>query len=108
MRMWMVNPSQMCNKHLLGEHVKCHMIAGALKKQRNINGFIKNGLIDLRLLNNRHNELALEMTVRGINHCTPIIIPDYNYLIDLPDTIIDVEVSKQELNKRCKDCNTEG
>lgn len=100
MRMWM-DPSQMCNKHLLGEHAECHMIAGALKKQRNING-----LIDPRLLNNRHNELALEMTVRGINHCTPIIIPDYNYLIDLPDTIIDVEVSKQD--KRCKDCNIEG
>lgn len=100
MRMSM-DPSQMCNKHLLGEHAECHMIAGALKKQRNING-----LIDPRLLNNRHNELALEMTVRGINHCTPIIIPDYNYLIDLPDTIIDVEVSKQD--KRCKDCNIEG
>ena len=25
MRMWMVNPKMMCNKHLLGEHVELHL-----------------------------------------------------------------------------------
>ena len=30
MRMWMVNPGFMCNKHLLGEHVECHMLVGHL------------------------------------------------------------------------------
>jgi hypothetical protein len=30
MRMWMVPPKVMCRKHLLGEHVEIHMLAGSL------------------------------------------------------------------------------
>lgn len=32
MRMWLVPPSHMCRKHLLGEHVELHMLLGTLKK----------------------------------------------------------------------------
>ena len=30
MRMWGVDPKQMCRQHLLGEHVELHMQAGAV------------------------------------------------------------------------------
>lgn len=30
MRMWMVDPKIMCRKHLLGEHLELHMLAGCI------------------------------------------------------------------------------
>ena len=36
MRMWLVPPSHMCRKHLLGEHVELHMLLGTLKKGKSI------------------------------------------------------------------------
>ena len=32
MRMWNVDVTKMCNKHLLGEHVEMHMFVGIIIK----------------------------------------------------------------------------
>ena len=72
MRMWMIDPQLMCNKHLLGEHVETHMLEGSLKKGRSLAGFINNGLVDLERLGERHDQLAEEMKDRGMNHKSPI------------------------------------
>ena len=45
MRMWMVPPSKMCRKHLLGEHVELHMIAACLRLGKSIRGYVETGLI---------------------------------------------------------------
>lgn len=41
MRMWKVNPKNMCRQHLLGEHVECHMFVGAILKGISLSGYIK-------------------------------------------------------------------
>ena len=61
MRMWLVNPEIMCQKHLCGEHVEMHMFLGTLKKRKKVDGYITNNLFEPRLLYQRHKNLAEEM-----------------------------------------------
>lgn len=68
MRMWMVDPKILCNKHLLGEHVELHMFIGSINKGRDIEGYVKNNLIEPSKLYQRHQELVNEMKRRGMNH----------------------------------------
>ncbi|MHC4725460.1 MAG: pyrimidine dimer DNA glycosylase/endonuclease V [Planctomycetota bacterium] len=58
MRMWMVNPAVMCKKHLLGEHVECHMLVGHLQRKRRITNYIKLNLLQPKSL--RERSLATE------------------------------------------------
>ena len=66
MRMWMVPPRYLCNKHLLGEHVELHMFAGYINKWISLDGYVANGLVDTSLMNRRHDELVEE--IRGFCH----------------------------------------
>jgi hypothetical protein len=68
MRMWMVDPKILCRKHLMGEHVELHMFVGTFKKKKNITGYIRNNLLEICSIINRHQMLAEEMTRRGYNH----------------------------------------
>ena len=61
MRMWLVDPKILCQKHLCGEHVEMHMFLGTLKKGKKIDGFLKNNLFEPRVLHKRHEELKEEM-----------------------------------------------
>ena len=61
MRMWLVTPKLMCDKHLLGEHVEMHMFVGCLLKGKSIQGYIDKGLVDVSLLTARHGALVKEM-----------------------------------------------
>jgi hypothetical protein len=70
----MVNPTIMCNQHLLGEHVELHMLVGSIKRGKSIDGFLS-GLIDPSLVVQRHEDLAKEMVHRGMNHKSPIDCP---------------------------------
>lgn len=38
MRMWMVDPATMCDRHLLGEHAEIHMAIGTIAKGRSVAG----------------------------------------------------------------------
>ena len=100
MRMWLVDPEKMCRKHLLGEHVELHMLAGCLNKGKNIKGFIEAGFVDPTLLLPRHEELVAEMIRRGYNHCSPVG--------KLPESLekghIDPEANRVELCRRCAEC----
>jgi hypothetical protein len=71
MRMWMIDPKYMCRKHLLGEHVEIHMIIGAIKKNKNLQGFFDKKLIEINSIITRHDELVFEMIKRGYNHNSP-------------------------------------
>ncbi len=107
MRMWMVDPKRMCNQHLLGEHVECHMVLGSLKKQKTLDGFVQSGLIQPRVLEERHELLVVEMIRRGMNHQSPLKVlkKDLKYL---PENILQVRVNKrkslQDLLERCQKC----
>ena len=74
MRQWKVDPKLLCNKHLLGEHVEHHMFLGTLKKGISIKGYISKGLLEVHSLKERHDQIAIEMESRGMNHKTPFML----------------------------------
>ena len=101
--MWMIDPRLMCNKHLCGEHVECHMFVGAILKNKNLNGYIKRGLLEVRSLKSRHDVLAEEMKNRGMKHVSEL--KDFEHAsINICDGVVNNIVSIKELNERCIKC----
>lgn len=93
----------MCRKHLLGEHVECHMFVGALNKNKSIEGYISKGLLEIHSLEKRHDELAREMEKRGMVHKSPL--PKYKYMVR---GVISKEANLVELSRRCSGCKETG
>ena len=105
MRMWMVNPVGMCKKHLLGEHVECHMLAGHLQRKRRITNYIRLNLLQPKSLRERHDQLALEMKNRDMLHKSPLPEYDLSYLpIEHRTYTVNTEESLTELSRRCSKC----
>lgn len=109
MRMWNVNPRYMCRKHLLGEHVETHMLVGTLRKEKSVQGYIIDGLIDLDTVVRRHGAVAAEMLRRGYNHKSPMTDDDINVvnnhnIHEFLGCINEVE-SIRELRSRCTECH---
>ena len=101
MRLWMVPVHLMCDRHLRGEHVECHMFVGTIKKGKSIEGFVQDGLVDVRLIKKRHDVLAEEMLARGGRHESPLksFLPPHPW-----NNFIDVRANIAELARRCPDC----
>jgi hypothetical protein len=75
------------------------MFIGCLQKNKNISGYISNGLVEVHNLINRHSELVNEMTQRGYSHKSPIEPID---LYKAGNVSIDKNI--QELKRRCPEC----
>lgn len=106
MRMWMVDPDILCHRHLLGEHLECHMFYGSILKKMRLDGYIRNNLFEPLSLAERHDELAREMEKRNMKHRSPLII-DPTKLLYLQDILyyrINREKSLSDLLARCQDC----
>lgn len=101
MRQWHVDPSLLCDQHLLGEHVEHHMFAGCLLKGKTLTGYIDGGLVEIQTLIARHDELVAEMQRRGFNHKSPM--PGIDKLL-FAAGYVDVDANIKELAKRCKHC----
>ena len=101
MRMWMVDPELLCRKHLLGEHVECHMFRGSLRKGLSLRGFLVAGLLDSRSLAHRHDQLAAEMQRRGYRHASPLP-RDFDATAAVSD--VDAAAAMRELAARCEEC----
>lgn len=105
MRMWMVNPRGMCRKHLLGEHVECHMIAGSLIKRKQLDGFVDKNCLEMRSLGPRHADLSQEMMRRGYNHKSPM--PEW-IRFEVSEKVLNSRVDRKaalkELHRRCPEC----
>lgn len=99
MRMWMVPPSIMCNKHLLGEHVELHMLVGAINKNKSLKGFIEKGLVETHNIEVRHEELVEEMRKRNYRHNSPL--PKFT---TTTKGFVNKEENKKELARRCEKC----
>lgn len=97
--MWNINPEKMCNQHLLGEHVECHMFVGTLNKNRSVQGYLDKGLLEIHNLRKRHDLLSLEMKKRGMKHKSKL--PSYKIV---PLGKINSKKNQIELNRRCKEC----
>ena len=97
----MVEPELMCNKHLLGEHLECHMFVGTINKGTSVKGYLKKNLLEPRSIKKRHDALADEMLRRDFNHWTPLEEVD---ITGIDDVLIDRAASRAELLRRCEVC----
>jgi len=122
MRMWLVKPSVLCQKHLGGEHVECHMFLGTIRKRKSVQGYLDNGLFEPLKLQERHNQLAEELVRRkklkfreigkpseSILHKSELALsPDdweyLQYVEGLPRKRIVELDSLLELMRRCPEC----
>ncbi len=102
MRMWNINPELLCRQHLLGEHLEMHMFLGCIKENKNIKGFIKNGLVEINNIINRHNEIMNEMIKRNWNHKSPIDGNLQNIL--WKEGFVDINNNLKILYNRCEKC----
>jgi len=89
----------LCMKHLLGEHVELHMFVGTINKNKKLNGYRKNGLVEVHNIKSRHAELVSEMKSRGMNHNSPLQKFEVFHF-----GFVDIDNSYNELLKRCNDC----
>ncbi len=108
MRMWMVNPEILCQKHLCGNHVETHMFLGHLKAKKRVDGYIKNNLFEPSYLKRNHDELASEMIKRGYHHSAYLEYDEDEILSYIGDVYryhkIDKKEALKELIRRCPEC----
>jgi hypothetical protein len=103
--MWMINPRVMCDQHLLGEHVECHMLVGAINKGKSVQGYILGGLVEIDNVRSRHNELAAEMERRHMNHKSPLPdIEEMRFYLYKSLGEVNREQSLIQLLIRCPEC----
>ena len=95
----MVDPKLMCSKHLRGEHVEIHMLAGNLLKGHSIRGYLDKGLLAPQVMQKRHAAIAAEMVARGDSHKSPL--PEVSHSIV---GVVNVMKSTLELRRRCPEC----
>lgn len=105
MRMWMIDTKLLCNKHLLGEHVECHMLTGHLKRKRRIDKYIDNNLLEPLSIKQRHDALAKEMIARQFKHNSPLRKPNISYLpVNQQKYRVNTITAHTDLKKRCTLC----
>jgi hypothetical protein len=108
MRMWMVNPKIMCQKHLCGEHLEVHMFLSCLKKGKKLDGYLKGNLLEPRSIYQRHLDLSKEMIRRGYNHKSEMLEESFGCIFDLPIEKQYWEINKESalrtLLERCPKC----
>ena len=105
MRMWLVNPILLCNKHLLGEHGELHKFLHNWQKKHKIDGRIAGNAMEPMSYKSRHDELAQEMLNRGMNHKSPLEQPDFSYLPEYQRNYkVDTVASLAMLRERCVNC----
>jgi hypothetical protein len=102
MRMWMVDPRAMCRHHLLGEHLELHMLAGALRRGKSVDGFLAKGLLEPGSARTRHGALASEMHRRGYRHASPL--PAVRLKARHQGRFVDRAAALAELRRRCPEC----
>ena len=98
MRMWMIDPKLLCQQHLLGEHVEIHMMAGAARRGKSLDGYL-DGLLEPQSARRRHQDLVREMKRRGFKHKSSL--PKFKTKAGKK---ISLDLSVRDLCKRCPDC----
>lgn len=101
----MVNPKYLCKKHLVGEHGEIHKFKHSFEKEHNMNKRIQLGQIMPSMMQQRHDELVVEMFLRGMNHKSPYIQPDISYISEQEKSLeYFISINLQELSHRCPEC----
>lgn len=103
----MIEPSGLCNQHLLGEHGELHKHLWCWKKKFSIDGRIAGNAIEPMAYKKRHDELEAEMKARGMNPRSPLEQPDFSYLPDQKREFkVDVSAARELLLNRCECCRS--
>ena len=103
-RMWMVKPELMCNKHLIGEHCELHIIVGCINKKKSLDGYFESNCIEPEAIKERHKIIVEEMKHRNFNHNSELPDFDLSYLGDKKKIKINKEKSYKLLLERCDKC----
>ncbi len=98
-RMWNLNPTKMCNRHLLGEHKEMHQAVGTLNSGKSVRGHVEMGQLEVHNIRKRHDELVKEMKRRGFKHQSPL--PNFKIF---KAGYIDKEFNRLDLRNRCQSC----
>jgi len=114
-RMWIgVDPRDMCDQHLLGEHSEIHQELGHLNAGNFgvVKGHVKRSQFFLSMVGDRHRRVVREMESRGMNHDSPL--PDYELLEEvmrfervvkrLVPFSVQLVANVFGLRERCGDC----
>lgn len=104
MRMWMINPKMLCDKHLLGEYAEIFKHRHNFVKQHSIKGRI--GQIEPLQMSKRVEELRQEGLKRGFKMNAIYTMPNLNYLSnEEKNSKVDINKSINDLSIRCTKCN---
>ena len=115
MRIWDVDPSKLCNKHLLGLHYEIHAVRGVLLSD-NPGGYKNHPEVTrwhgrLLALLDLHEEVAIEMIQREMNHKSPFVCgskwKETTHGDTKPQPIISIKEQIDLLCERCEDCREE-
>ena len=103
----MANPKIMCKQHLIGEYRELFTFLGTMRKQKKIDGYIRNNLLEPLSLEKRYNELREEMLNRNYKPKKEFLF-DIKLLEYLKEDIINFKINKENaLNAllcRCSIC----
>ena len=110
MRIWDIEPSELCRKHLLGEHRELHAIWSILtngKQGYRNHPETKRWVGKLGALACRHSKLVVEMERRGYNHSSELPYPpdftDEDFGCWIQDYYINTPEEQREILRK-KDC----
>ncbi len=106
MRMWMIHPSLMCRKHLLGEHAEIHKFRHIFEKGQSIENRVKYPaqIVPLRM-QERHDDLVKEMLARGYKHKSPYTQPCLDeYPVEQVEPRFSIWHNVADIVKRCPEC----
>lgn len=106
MRMWMLPPTLLCNRHLAGEHGEIHKHRHNFEKGHSIKGRLSPVVqIEPASMQTRHDALAAEMVARGMKHASPYSQPPLAaYSTQEQAARVNLAHSMADLVKRCPQC----
>lgn len=108
-RMWLgVDPAELCDQHLLGEHKELHQEVGTLRNHPHgravVEGHVDAGQVVLERIMDRHDALVAEMKRRGMNHDSPLSFDTAEADDELVVDHNDDAANRKDLAGRCTDC----
>lgn len=108
MRMWMLDPILMCNKHVLGEHGEIHKHRHNFVKRHRVDGRVLGEIVQIEVasMKERHDLLHIEMESRfNKKYDSPYEMPDISYLSQtIRDKKVDIAFNLRDIADRCPDC----
>jgi len=110
-RLWIgVDPSDLCDTHLLGEHSEMHQEVGTWLRHPHgeavVQGHVDKAQVIPSQIRERHDALADEMARRGMDHDSPLEDFDADAMPQpTPEDMNGInEANRMRLRRRCDDC----